>query len=103
MKARQEKGGCGGTRFGCCPATQTAKADDDGSNCEVMKARQEKGGCGGTRFGCCPATQTAKADDDGSNCEVMKARQEKAAVVVHGSAAALRHRRQRPMTMGAIV
>ena len=26
-------GGCGGTRFGCCPDGKTAKADEAGSNC----------------------------------------------------------------------
>ena len=32
-----EVGGCGGTRYGCCPDGKTPKRDEVGSNCPVIK------------------------------------------------------------------
>jgi hypothetical protein len=59
------KGGCSGTRYGCCPNGTTAKADAYGTNCRTSPMI---GGCSGTRYGCCPNGTTAKADTYGTNC-----------------------------------
>lgn len=57
-------GGCGGTRWGCCPDGATAKADYMGTNCmtpiQPIPPQRMVGGCAGTRWGCCRDGQSYK-------------------------------------------
>lgn len=53
-------GGCGGTRFGCCPDGRTAASGPGTEGCDV-------GSCASTEHGCCPHTNIA-AKSDFSNC-----------------------------------
>lgn len=73
-------GGCEGTRWGCCPDGETAKAGASGWNCDYVPPAPAPspspplpvqpliGGCAGTRWGCCPDGVNAKVDFRGSNC-----------------------------------
>ena len=54
-KHHRKVGGCGGTRWGCCPDGDTPKYDSRGSNCVPKPGHHHRvGGCNGTRWGCCP-------------------------------------------------
>ena len=66
-------GGCGGTRWGCCPGTSIAKTDPYGFNCpgptpQPKPQPQPIGGCSGTRWGCCPNGTTPRNNAQGTNC-----------------------------------
>merc|ERR1719253_1203374 len=62
---------CLKSKYGCCggmgPAG-VAKKDADGSNCEHPVLPPMTGGCGSTAHGCCPGSHDAKDDAEGSNC-----------------------------------
>jgi hypothetical protein len=53
------RGGCRGTRYGCCPDGVTAKGKV-GERDRCARTKHMKGGCRGTRYGCCPDGLTAR-------------------------------------------